>query len=442
MTGEARIRVRVADDRMCAWVDITPGDAADETALAAELARAGVVYGLDAHACQLLSRSLADPAVHVEGVLVATGVCSTRGADGYFSPAFEPGIQPGHVSDDGKMDFRDRELLKPVRAGEPLGVLHALRPGMPGRRVDGVELAVPQVHEAALELGPGVARAAEGRLSASIDGVILYVPKMRLDVVREHTHRGDVDYRSGNLDMAGSLRIRGDVTRSFTVRASGDVEVAGSVFDGSVHAGGSLSVRGNVQGGSEGALTAHGDVQVRSAERARIRTRSSLKIDSAVHCQLEAAMIDVVRLRGGEARAEQGLTVREAGSEHGVDTSLFAGQPLELEPDTRASLALVRDERLRLRARGSDASGARGRGGKAGRGRPALQRDQLERLVAVRRERERLLETAFILVHGVAYPGVIIQLGDARLCLTESIESTRFAYHAPSRSMRSERHFS
>lgn len=425
---------------MSASVDVVTGDVADGEQLAAALAGAGVVYGVDAEACHALSDALADPGFTVEAARVASGAPALVGSDGYFSPAFEPGITPGHIGDDGKMDFRDRDLLKPVQAQDPLGFVHAAIAGVPGRRVDGGVLAVPAVREASLVLGPGVARAADGQLLAAVDGVILYVPHEKLDVVRQHRHRGDVDLRSGHLEMAGSLSVSGDVQRLFYVRASGDVEIAGSVCGGSVQAGGSISVRGSVQGGAEGALSARADVRLRSAERAQIRAGGLLKLDSAVHCLLEASQIEVAILRGGEAHAERSVVVKEAGFANGADTSIEAGEPLELVRDElRASISSARGERWRQRARGGGESAERARGGKAGRARPSLQREDLERLIALRAMREELLKGAHVLVQKVAYPGLTIQLGDARITLTEQAPPMRFAYDASTRSIRSER---
>lgn len=430
----------MAGDGMSASVDVARGEPVDAEQLAAALARAGVVFGVDTEACQRLAESLSDPELCIDGVPVAVGVPAQRGSDGYFSPAFAPGIKPGHIGEDGKMDFRDRELLKPVMAKSPLGVLHPAVEGRAGTRVDGGMIAVPPVRQASLALGPGVLRSPEGQLSAAVDGVILYVAGARLDVVRQHKHRGDVDLRSGHLDMAGSLSVGGDVQRLFHVRATGDVEIAGSVIGGSVHAGGSVSVKGTVRGGSGGELTAGGDVRARSAERAQIRSRGLLKLDSAVHCLLEAAVIEVGVLRGGEAHAERAVIVREVGVANGGDASIVAGEPLELvRDDVRAAISNAKNERWQQRARGGGANAERGRGGNGGRARPSLKSDDLERLLMLRSQREQLLQTSYVLVQGVAHPGVTIRFGDVRLTLTQEHAATRFSYHSSTRSISSER---
>ncbi|MET0340327.1 MAG: FapA family protein [Polyangiales bacterium] len=429
--------MRIAGDGLSASVDVDAGEPADAEQVARALAHAGVVFGLDAEACSLLATLLGDPEGRAVALRIATGNAAVVGSDGYFSPAFEPGIRPGHIDDDGKMDFRDRELLKSVRAHAPLGVLRSAVQGVPGTRVDGSALAVPPVREAAVELGPGVQRLPDGQLAAAVDGVILYVPGKQLDVVRAHKHRGDVDLRSGHLDMAGSLSVSGDVLRLFHVRATGDVEIGGSILGGSAHAGGSLAVKGLVQGGSDGDVSAGGDVQARGAERARIRSGGLLKLETSVHCALEAKVIEVGLLRGGSAHAERFVVAREAGlAQHG-ETAIRAGIPLTSAPeDVRAAVASARDARALQRARGGRDEG---RGSKEGRGRPSLQRDALQRILASREQRDALERAAHVVVRTIAHPGVTIQLGDARVTLDQPVESARFSFDPSSRSIRIER---
>lgn len=438
LTVSERITVRIAADGMSASVDVTVGEAAGEEDVTRALSRAGVVFGVQAEALQRVTTIVRDPTGQVAGLEIAAGLPAIAGADGYFSPAFEPGIQPGHIDDDGMMDFRNRELLKPVARGTLLGTLRAAVQGVPGKRVDGGELAVASVREASLVPGAGVVRTPDGQLNAAVDGVILYVPGKQLDVVGLLRHRGDVDLRSGHLDMAGSLSVSGDVQRLFHVRATGDVEIAGSIHGGSAHAGGSLAVKGTVRGGSGGELTAGGDVHLRGAERASVRSGGLLKLESAVHCVLEASVIEVGVLRGGTAHAERFVVAREAGFAHRGETSIRAGIPLaRSHEDVRAASASARDERARQRAREGRDEG--GRGGKAGREGGMLQRADLQRILALRLKSEELQRTAFVMVQTVAHPGVTIQLGDARLTLEHPVESVRFSYHAPSGAISIER---
>jgi uncharacterized protein (DUF342 family) len=326
--ADARLTLEIAEDGMTVRATIVEGPPADPELLATSLHQAGVVFGLHDAVCAQLARALAAPEFQASSVVVAEGQRPVTGSHGYFAPAFDYGIQPGRVREDGSMDFMDRELLKPVLPGSCLGKLHPARPGVPGCRVDGGPLPVAPVTEAQLELGEGVTRKSDGTIEAARPGVVQYLANKRIDVVRQHEHAGDVDLRSGHLDMDGSLTIKRSVHRPFRATASGDVEVLGLVDGGSVYAGGSIRVRGGVLG-SETTLSALGDISAHHAEGAHLVCNGRLELESAVNAELAAEQIQVAgKLRGGAARAERVVAVRDAGAPSGVDTLLAAGLPV------------------------------------------------------------------------------------------------------------------
>lgn len=243
----SRIVFRLANDGLVACVDVKPGPPLSESELRSALQAAGIRAGLDDAAIARLASSLADATFAVSAEVVARGTSAEEGEDGYFAPHFREGIQPGHVREDGTLDFHDRELLKPVEKGALLGRIWPARAGVPGRQVDGNVIAARVTHEASLVLGPGAERDAEGVVRAARAGVLDSKPGVSLDVVDHHLHEGPVDLRSGHLHMQGSLVVQGDVTRGFGVHASGDIEIRGNVEAGSVIAGGSVRVQHGVR---------------------------------------------------------------------------------------------------------------------------------------------------------------------------------------------------
>jgi hypothetical protein len=276
---------------------------------------------------------------------------------------------------------------------------------------------------------------------AEAAGVILYLPHKSLAVVQQHSHRGDVDLKSGHLDMEGSLSISGDVSRLFCATATGDVDIGGTVAGGSVYAGGSIRVRGVVQGGEQGLLYARGDVALKTADRAQIVSHGLLTLESAMNCLLEAEAIQVGVLRGGEARAERFVKVMEAGSARGVDTLIAVAQPLEPARDElREAVANAKQVRTAQRARAGSSSHERARGGKMGRVLAARGRDDLARAVSLRTRQAELLKTAHVVVQGVAHAGLTVRVGIVQLALLEPLAPTRFSLDVETRSIRCERY--
>lgn len=439
-----RITLHVASDGLVATVTIVAGSPADETALGEALRGAKIDFGLDPAACAGIAGALADPEFAAEHAVVARGQLPVASVDALLEPQFYPGIQPGALREDGTMDFHDRELLKPVKQGDVLAWLRRAVPGVPGRRVDGAEIPVAPAREVHLAFGPGVRLEADGAVRAERSGVVLYVPGQSLGVVDHHVHAGDVDLRSGNLSMEGSLVVQGTVQRLFSVRATGDIQIDGAVESGSVRAGADLHVRLGVRGGDAGLVCAEGDLIANHAESATLWCGGSMRIGEAASSELFAARIQVDRrIRGGTASAEQSLIAGEAGSPHGgTETVLVAGEPLESPLDVaRRALEVAKSRRVAGRAASPSTaeSGARTKGGKFGRALAAMSRREIEHRIEQAERRGVLLRSAEIRITGTAHAGVLVRIGGDRVLLDQPESNVRFFFDMVTSRIQTER---
>lgn len=439
---EDRVSVRLSQDRMSATLSVRAGAASGPDEVAAALSQSAVRWGIDASVVARITLGLADPNFEIRPQIVARGAAVTRGEDGRFEPFFREGIQPGAFREDGTLDFHDRELLKPVCAGDALGRIVPARPGTAGHLVDGTELAAPPVHELKLTLGAGVTRGEDGTVRAARAGVIAYKSDHSLDVVEQHVHQGSVDLHSGHLHMQGSLRVNGDVTHPFSVSASGDVEIRGGVLGGSVQGGGDVRILQGVHGGDGGLVSAGGNLSARRAESASLHAGRLLQVVDAVHSQLSAARVEIAgKLRGGVTRAEYSVIAREAGTAQRIDTEIAVGEPLE-SPSELAQRALERGKVLRAARSGQGASvrgaGERAKGAKLSRLQAELSREQTQRLAERARRRELLSQVAFIQIQ-VAHPGVTIRILHHQLQLEVEARSTRFLLDPETRTLRADR---
>jgi hypothetical protein len=174
-------------------------------------------------------------------------------------------------------------------------------------------------------------------------------------------------------------------------------------------------------------VCAEGSVSLHHAEFATVYAGHVLRVGDAVHAKLSAQQVEVSgRLRGGTARAEIGLLVREAGSPQGLQTELEAAEPLEL-PVEVAQRALDRAKAVRGVRAGATRGGRpeRSRGDKLGRLQAELQAADLARLADLARRRDELLDVAFVQV-GAAHPGVIVRIGPKKLLIEHALGASRF----------------
>jgi len=478
MVPTGRLTISVAKDGMTATVVLHEGELFERTDLMGSLAAAGLVVGIDVDACE----KVLDLDLDAEPLVIARGTPPVAATDGSFTLAWEPGIQPGRVREDGSIDFHERDLVKSVLAGELLGTLAPPIAGQPGQRVDGNPVPVAKGRPAAMTFGPGVIVEPGGAVRAARDGVVALRQGMSLDVTDRHTHGADVDLRSGDLHIAGVVTVQGSVARTFGVWASGDVEIRDAVDGGSVHAGGNVTVGGTVRGGDGCIVQAHGDIVVRTAESAAIHCGGKLRVGEAVSSHLAAKRVEVMRrVRGGVLIAEEAILVQEAGTPDGSLTLLVVGEPVA---ESLGVVLTVVDAAKRAREARRQPSGApaphrtgayrasssvspASRAGpstaplshRGGGGRPSLvglqavrpgayriasSRSSLPAIpvmeirdaAALAAQREALAQVAFVHVAGVLHAGVVVQIGSARFNVDQSVRGVRFTLDPESKQVR------
>lgn len=440
--GSARgISVEVDAARLSAVVTVRAGPVAGEAELRRALEGCGVVAGIDEAAVALVARGLLEPAFEIRRVPIAQGRAATAGEAGRFESFIPDGLQPGHVREDGTIDFHDRELLKPVRAGDPIGRIWPARRGVAGQRVDGSPVEAAPAQEAKLTLGPGAERADDGVVRATRSGVVRCNART-VEVVERHVHEADVDLHSGHLHMLGSLVVKGDVHNTFGVYASGDVEIRGSVDNGSVYGGGNVWIHRGVRGPA-GTACAEGNLVVQHAEAASLYAGGLLQVGEALHAKLSAVRVEVTgKLRGGVTSAELSAVVGEAGLTQARSTEIAVAQPLELPVEAAKRqlerAKMVRGKRLAGGGSPRGGSSAPGKGGKEGRVEAGLQDAETRRLVQRARRRDELCAVAFIDVR-LAYAGVTLRVGDQKLLLEEDTRATRFTLNIEARRVRAVR---
>jgi len=443
MSESGRIQVRIANDGLTAEAIIAAGAVAGLPEVQAALQAAGVTFGVDEAACAGLGARLADEQFCSIGEIVARGGVPSKPVEARFDLVFHPGLQPGHLRDDGSMDYWDRELLKPVAMGELVAWARPAQEGTPGHRVDGAILPAEPLRGPPLRVGEGAEIGEDGGVRARRSGAVVYTQAGGVDVVERLVHANDVDLHSGHLKMEGSVVVKGSVTRLFNVRASGDVEIMGGVDGGSVYAGGTLTVKQGVRMGDVGMVVAEGDMAVHHAEGAHLSCGGNLKIEDAVNCQMAASTIHVLRrLRGGLAVAETELTVGEAGSPTGHVTTLSAGEPVE-RPVLRALRDVAEARTQRMVARRVDspmrAGGSRCKGGKFSRATMGLEQSEMERKIERARRRALLIRSAIIEVQAAVHAGVAVRIGDRTYTVDEAMRNIRFSLDSDGKKIRAEK---
>ena len=286
---------------------------------------------------------------------------------------------------------------------------------------------------------------------------VLKIKADQLSVVELLKLKGDINFKTGNLNFRGEVFVEGSVRSGFSVEADEGITVTSSVDSGAlVTAEEDIVIKEGVIG-QRTRVIAGGYVRASFIRDARIVAGKDIALENyAHHAELHAGGKVVVsrdasgangQLAGGHVWAHGGIDVHIAGSAAGVPTTLIAG----LAPKQARELArldrgikriyehilhilqhfyLQRIDVMQIRNMIAATKGPR-RQLMAGYARKLGELVQTyQELLA---EQERLRQTISVAVQGVeirvrnmAFPGVIIRIGDKEHTITEEIRNICF----------------
>ena len=341
--AKAKIEVDISDDELKAFIRVTPPlddrDWPTVDELKRALEEAGVEYGIDEGALEEIARE------HVEDewVLVAKGNPPKDGEDAQIVLKVELGRPKPKEADADRVDMRELGAVVNVLHGQELAEKIPLKQGEDGTSVKGKPLKARQGKDRQLPKGKNTEVSDDGlHLLAAMDGHVS-IREGKIDVLPVYEIKGDVDYSVGNVDFVGTVIVRGTVREGFVVMASGDIQVDGAVEGAKLKSGGSIVVKGGVSGMGKGELSAQGDIIVRYAEQATLRSGSNVVAERALLHSLVYARSEVQvssgkkgTIAGGKIYAGSEVVCDELGSKMETRTEVQVGTSPELIEEKRA----------------------------------------------------------------------------------------------------------
>lgn len=284
----AVLRVVASDDMLEGFAVADETFDGDETQLVEVLRAAGFHGPVDADGIALF---LSDLPVGVP-VRVLRGRRAVAGSDSKLEYVFKSLAprEPSGGASDGREEFaidhRESRALEKCSAGE---VLVRKLPGpTPSDGVDVYGRTIPAERGKELKLvaGTNATLSPDGLcITAAIDGVPMRESNGRVLVNAAVTVK-QVDFKSGNIHFDGSVIVEGDVLQGFSVEATGDIHIKGSVENAQIRAGGSVIIGGGVRRHS--LIRAAVDVEARfSDSESHIEARRTVRIaQNAIQSEL------------------------------------------------------------------------------------------------------------------------------------------------------------
>jgi len=346
------VKVRILLNGLEAAITVNQGQE-DGKQVSIDLARAAlkkekVLIGIDTDRLQ----SIFNEEEFGKEIIIAHGKPAVNGKDAKIKMYIDTKVDVVPKEDDkGNVDFKDIKLIQNVTKGQKLAELIPPIPGEAGLTVNDRKL-LPVVGKM-MQLPRGdnteVSPDNPNILIASIDGNVRLKGSI-LNVDEVYEVKGDIDFKTGNIDYIGALLIKGDVRAGFEVSSKSDIEITGLVEDAKITTSGNVIIKNGFLGKNNGLIKAEGDVILKFCENQNIKAKGKIIVGEAVlHSNIQSESEIEVQGRkgsivGGITRASKGIIVKELGNYQETKTEVIVGVDDKLEK----AMKDVEEENLKI----------------------------------------------------------------------------------------------
>lgn len=331
--NDLKIIVTVSPDELKAFITLYFDPGGDRLSVSSDemlaaLAAQKVTYGIKQ---DVINYYCSNP-INGESFCVAEGVEAQNGKNGSVIFHFDTSVDKiPTVEEDGRINYRELNLIQSVKAGQVLCTLVPPLPGNQGVTVKGRIIPAVNGKPAILPRGKNVAVSEDGQtLYAAIDGEVELLENTKVSVYTNHEIPADVDNTTGNINFVGSVIVRGNVLSGFSIEAGGNVEVYGVVEGAYIKAGGNIILRRGMQGMGKGSLIAGGDIVSRYIEYANVEAAGNIQSEAVMHSNVKCGnKLELTGkkglLVGGVSKVGKIISAKVIGSHMATITELEVG---------------------------------------------------------------------------------------------------------------------
>lgn len=323
--------VRITEDRMEAWLYLTPSEEMSEYTkadLKSILESNNVIVGI----IESNIAAMAKKKIYYREVRVAVGIPCTQGSDGwyeYFIDTADYSKSP-KINPDGTVDYQSMSLLQNVRKDDLLAKYHEPDPGKSGSDVCGNTLEPLPVKELKPIKGKGITNEKDASsYVAQMDGKISFQDG-KMEIRSVHEISGDVDSIMGRVEFNGDIVINGNVGPGIIIRAGKTLTITGTVEAVDIEAGGDVILKRGIQGNEKAIIVARGNVYADFIEHSEVRTQgnvcSNIILNSRIHADGKVILTGKKgTVLGGYVHGFLGVEASCIGNDVEVKTILHAG---------------------------------------------------------------------------------------------------------------------
>lgn len=338
---DMHLEVFVSRDQLKAFGFIFPpigsGQSLSLEQIKTAVAKEGVVFGIND---ELLEKTFNDK-LFFKVFPLAEGKHVCNGADGQIIELYARDKQINlSVRDDETVNFKNLNWLQIVQRGDVICNIIPPVPAEDGMNVRGVVIKAIEGKMPKLPIGKNVVEnedhtalvaAVDGQLSFS-GGIFKVEQLLQID--------GDIDNSVGNLDVIGSVTVKGNVLEGFSIKATGDIRVSGSVAGATLTAGGNIHIIGGMNGNFKGKLDAGGTVSSKYLENCYVSSSGTVKAESIINSTVissDKVIASTGRgaIIGSTITSFKGVEAKVIGNERNLPTKMTVGSDPRLSEEMR-----------------------------------------------------------------------------------------------------------
>ena len=275
------------------------------------------------------------------------------GRDAYIEYNFETDRSKLKMqeSETGQMNFKELNLIQNVVEGQPLAKKIPAERGKGGKTIFGRYLEAKNGKDINLPLGKNVTVDSDGHtiLAATNGQVLLIGDKINVEPVMEI--EGDVSIKTGNITFLGTVIVKGNVDDGFNIKASGNIEVYGTVGRSTLIADGNIIVSLGIMGRDEGVIQAGKSLWAKFIQNTTVSVEEFVIVaDGIINSNVTARKRILLQgkraaIIGGHLFATEEISAKTVGSSGGgSETILEVG----LDPQLKQRMTYISDTKNAL----------------------------------------------------------------------------------------------
>lgn len=322
----AFVDLQVSDDRVEAWMRVpkTAQGTSDIEPIKKLIKKRGIKYGvvLDAEIRDFL-KTCTDP--H-EKFIIARGIAPSVGKPAEIIYHFNTEVDSaGIINEDGSIDFRARGESPFVKRGQLLAEKKPMEQPKSGMDVFGETLLVGEVDDVPLLGGQGTELSEDGlKLTAALTGQPSIDIKGVISVLESFTVKGDVDFKTGNINFSGNVIVTGTVKEGFLVECE-DL-TANEINGGIIRIKGDLKISNGIVNAD---IETEGGVQAKFLNKVKLYGYKNIMITREImesYIAVSGALNNETgRITASTIAARRGLSVKQIGTEKAEFSTIKAG---------------------------------------------------------------------------------------------------------------------